>query len=147
MARTYVSNKIIYIVDDSDMILTQVKEILGDHFHVRTLNAATKLLALAARGVSNPPDMILLDIEMPEMHGAEAMAKIRGIPDWFNVPVVLLTAWNSDMLLEHFFTMGALDVIHKPVIKSVLINRVENYLKLSEYVRKYGDGGRRYSID
>ena len=129
------TNKSIYVVDDSDLVLVEVKNVLGEYFHVRTFDSAEKLVALAMK-LSSPPDMILMDVEMPGMHGAEAVSRIREISSWKDAPIMLLTAWNSDILLEHFFSIGILDVIHKPIIKSVLLLRVENYLRLTEFIKR-----------
>jgi len=131
MRENNTANKKIFIVDDSDIILTQARKYLKDRFIVQTFNAATKMLKIA-RTIPVFPDMILLDIEMPDMHGSDALCHIRDIPIWRDVPVLLMTSWDSDMILEHFFELGALDVIHKPLIPSVMLNRVEKYLIMSE---------------
>lgn len=125
--------KNIYVVDDSDAILTQVGELLKPRYNVRTFRSAANLLSLAEM-VKDPPAMILLDVEMPNIEGSEAMNLIRLVPNWETVPILLLTAWESDVLLEHFLTEGALDVIHKPIIPSVFYSRIANYLKLAEFL-------------
>ena len=124
------NKKSIVVVDDSDMVLTQCREILSESYSVRTLNSALNLLRIAD-SIKPAPDMILLDIEMEEMSGSEALPEIKSVPGWENVPVVLLTAWSADFLFDHLFENGALDVIHKPIIPSVMLTRIKNYLKLS----------------
>lgn len=127
--------KSIIVVDDSDMILTQCRELLMEsNYRVRTLNSALNLLRIA-ESIDPVPDMILLDIEMEEMSGAEALPEIRAVPGWEKVPVLLLTAWSADFLFDHLFVNGALDVIHKPVIPSVMLMRIKNYLELAELKR------------
>ena len=132
-------SKKVFIVDDSDIILTQASKVLKKRYHVQTFNAATKMLKIA-RTLPVFPDMILLDIEMPDMHGSEALVQIREIPIWSEIPLLLMTSWDSDLVLSHFFELGAMDVIHKPIIPTVMLNRVDNYMKLSEYIHgKLGD--------
>ena len=121
--------KSIIIVDDSDTILTQCREVLKDTYKVRTLNSALNLLRIA-ESINPAPDMILLDIEMEEMSGTEALPEITKI--WENVPILLLTSWSADFIFDHLFENGAFDVIHKPIIPSVMLARVKNYLDYFE---------------
>jgi len=123
--------KTIIIVDDSEMVLAQCEEILTEAgYNVRTLNSALNLLRVA-ESITPVPDMILLDIEMEEMSGAEALPEIRAVPGWGNVPILLLTAWSADFLFSHLFEKGAVDVIHKPIIEPVMLTRIKNYLELA----------------
>jgi len=126
------TQKSIIVVDDSDMVLTQCRELLKTEYRVRTLNSALNLLRIA-ESITPVPDMILLDIEMEEMSGTEALPEIKAIPGWENVPVMLLTAWSADFLFDHLFLKGVLDVIHKPIIPSVMLERIKNYLELVEF--------------
>jgi CheY-like chemotaxis protein len=137
MNKDFLSTKQILVVDDTDTVLLQVKQVLGKNYPVRTLNSAKKMLEMAR--TSPPPDIILMDIEMPEMSGIEGIKALKGIAGWAKVPVLMLTSWNQNMVLEHCFSVGVLDVIHKPVTDTILFNRVSNYLKLVEYIEKYGD--------
>ena len=134
VAKSGKENKKIFIVDDSDIILAQASTILKKRYNVQTFNAAEKMLNLV-RTVQVYPDLIILDVEMPNMHGSEVMSHLSESPVWNEVPVLLLTSWESDRVFEYFFAQGALDVIHKPIIPSVMLNRVEKYLKLSELLR------------
>jgi len=123
--------KSIIVVDDSEMVLAQCEETLTEAgYNVRTLNSALNLLRVA-ESINPVPDMILLDIEMEEMSGAEALPEICAVPGWENVPILLLTAWSADFLFAHLFEKGALDVIHKPIIEPVMLARIKNYLELA----------------
>jgi CheY-like chemotaxis protein len=126
--------QMIIVVDDSSMILQQCREMLRNDYDVRTVNSAITL-AKSAPKMERPPDLLLLDIEMPDMHGSEAIPEIRFVPGWGNVPIMLLTSWDSDVLLEQFFLADVLDVIHKPIIPSVFMQRIKNYLKLLDYMK------------
>jgi len=127
-------NKKVFVVDDSDIILAQVSRILRKIFYVQTFNAASKMLNIA-RTMPVYPDMIMLDTEMPDMNSYEVLRKINEIPIWKDIPILIMTSWDSDAVLRHFFEMGALDIIFKPLIPSVVLNRVEKYMMLSKLIQ------------
>jgi len=129
------STKTIYVVDDSDVILTQARDLLRGHFRVRTFSSAAALLKVA-NSVGEPPDLLLIDIEMPVVGGAETLEKTRQLPGWEDIPVMLITSWDTDAVLEHFFSQGVLDVINKPIVPSIIIARINNYFKLIDYMRQ-----------
>ena len=116
--------KTVFVVDDSDANLTKAKQALDGHFRVFTLPSAQKMFALLEKIA---PDMILLDIEMPEMKGDEALAALKANPAWAGIPVVFLTGWSDDDTMSHCLELGALDIFHKPFSNPVLLKRVQNY--------------------
>jgi diguanylate cyclase (GGDEF)-like protein len=81
---------------------------------------------MARRGYK--PDLILLDVEMPEMTGFEAIAILKGHEAWKDIPVVFLTGIDDGNLLPRALELGAADVIHKPFGQTMLQDSVHNYL-------------------
>jgi DNA-binding response OmpR family regulator len=82
------------------------------------------------------PDMILLDIEMPEIKGTDAIVTLKAHPVWKDVPVMFLTGWGGeDFVITYCLEQGALDVMHKPFSPTLLKKRVDNLLKLVEYTK------------
>ena len=118
--------KLIFIVDDTDSILTLAAAMLEDDYRVLTMASAAKMLSLIEK---KRPDLILLDIEMPEMTGFEAIAVLKGDPDKQRIPVVFLTGYIDDDVLSRASEAGALGVISKSDIKTELLSRVKGYIE------------------
>ncbi|MDR2788882.1 MAG: response regulator, partial [Candidatus Accumulibacter sp.] len=77
------------VVDDNMTNLTICRSVLKDRYEVYTLSSAGDLFAFLERFI---PDLILLDIEMPEMSGYEAIRKLKGDSRFFDIPVIFLTS-------------------------------------------------------
>jgi putative two-component system response regulator len=124
--------KTIFIVDDNDTNLVKAKQALDGLYRVFTLPSAVKMFALLGKII---PDLILLDIEMPELNGYEALKRIKADPRFADIPVIFLTG-NSDELSElEGFELGAVDYISKPFSAMQLINRVANQLLIASHKR------------
>jgi len=125
--------KMIFVVDDSDTNLSVAEEALEEHYRVRTLPSAAKMFALLEKVT---PDLILLDIEMPEMDGFEALKRLKSDASRANIPVIFLTG-RSDVPTEvRGFQMGVVDFISKPFSAPVLLNRIKTHLSIDELVRE-----------
>jgi putative two-component system response regulator len=74
------------------------------------------------------PDMILLDIEMPEMDGFETLSRIKMNPYLAHIPVIFLTAKSSESDEYDGLALGAIDYISKPFSAKLLLKRIENHL-------------------
>jgi putative two-component system response regulator len=117
--------KTIFVVDDSDTNLTRAKQALDGTYRVFTLPSTAKMFSLFEKVV---PDIILLDIEMPEMNGYEAIKKIKADPSLADIPVIFLTGKvDEDSELEGF-DLGAVDYISKPFSAPRLLKRVASQL-------------------
>ncbi|MDR2695566.1 MAG: response regulator [Deltaproteobacteria bacterium] len=125
--------KTLFVVDDSDANLTKTKQVLEGQYRVFPLPSAMKMFALLEKII---PDMIVLDIEMPNMSGPEAVAKLKANPAWENIPFVFMTGWDEDLIMSHCLELGALDVIRKPLSDPVLIKRMANYLGTDALVKR-----------
>jgi putative two-component system response regulator len=117
--------KIIFVVDDNGTNLTAGKEILKDQYKVYPMQSARIMFDLLEDVI---PDMILLDIEMPEMDGYAAIKKLKVDPKSWEIPVIFLTA-KTDMGSElEGLSLGAIDYVAKPFSAPLLLKRIENHL-------------------
>ena len=117
--------KTIFIVDDSDTNLAMAEEALEDYFNVMTLPSAEKMFALLEK---IKPELILLDIEMPEMNGFDALEKLRTNNLWSAVPVIFLTGTVDSSIEEKGLKLGAAGIITKPFSPSSLLDLVNSYI-------------------
>jgi len=125
--------KIIFVVDDMGSNLTVAEEALADHYQVIALpSAAVMFKALEKFN----PDLILLDIDMPDMNGFEAMEKLTADERYSNIPVIFLTGLNDPASEAHGIDLGAVDFIMKPFSEPVLLNRIKNHLYIDDLIRK-----------
>ena len=125
--------KTIFAVDDSDVNLTKAKQSLTEHYRVLTMSSAEKMFTLLEKIT---PDLILLDIEMPEMDGFTALQKLMDDEHTANIPVMFLTASTDDEVEARGFELGAVDFVVKPFSKSVLLNRIATHLRIDEIIKK-----------
>jgi putative two-component system response regulator len=115
---------IIMLVDDIQANLTAGKTMLKDKYDVFTLPSAAKFFELLQKVT---PDLILMDIDMPEMNGYEAIKKLKG-SSAKNIPVVFLTARSDHQSEFEGLSLGAVDYVFKPFSPPLLIKRIENHL-------------------
>jgi two-component system sensor histidine kinase/response regulator len=78
------------------------------------------------------PDCILMDIMMPEMDGIETTRRIKAIPDYHDIPVLMVTAKQEMESFEDSFDAGAVDYIYKPIDRTTLVARVKSALRSKE---------------
>lgn len=122
------SNETILIVDDEPENLNVLSALLGDQYCVRAANSGERALEVAH---SEPrPDMILLDIMMPEMNGYTVLENLKSTPSTMNIPVIFFTAMDSEEDEKKGLMLGAVDYITKPIKPPILMARVKNHLML-----------------
>jgi len=121
----------IFIVDDADTNLTKAKQALEDKYRVLTMPSALKMFALLEKII---PDLILLDIEMPEMDGFTALKKLKENKLTAKIPIVFLTAQTDATVEIQGFELGAVDFITKPFSRPVLLNRIAGHLHISDLI-------------
>jgi putative two-component system response regulator len=115
----------VFIVDDSDTNLATAEEALEDHYNVMTVPSAAKMFALLEKV---RPNLILLDIEMPEMNGFEALERLKADKSMADIPVIFLTGTIDDSIKEKSAKLGAVDIISKPFSTPVLLESVKKHL-------------------
>jgi CheY-like chemotaxis protein len=119
--------KKILLVDDSDVHLVIAENILKVKYEVTTARAGVEALDLLAKGLI--PNLILLDILMPEMDGWEVYNKIKGISLLQDVPIAFLTSLDGTREKLYASRIGANDLITKPYTKEELLSRVEKMME------------------
>ena len=118
------------MVDDVPLNLLVVTKMLS-RFNFRIRTAANGVEALE-KVAEEKPDLVLLDILMPQMDGFEALQRIRSNPDTKDIRVVILSALNSTEDIVKGFNLGANDFITNPIIMEKLISCVSDQLRLSD---------------
>ncbi|MDR3281275.1 MAG: response regulator [Synergistaceae bacterium] len=126
------SRKTILLVDDNATNLTAGKNILKDQYKVYPTPSAEIMFDLIEKIT---PDMILLDIEMPDMNGYEAIKKLKDNPKWGDIPVMFLTSKTDEGSELEGLSLGAIDYVAKPFSAPLLLKRIENHL-LTESQKK-----------
>jgi len=124
--------KIIFIVDDNDVNLSTAAKALSKQYQAFTLPSASAMFELLNDII---PDLILLDILMPEMDGFEAMRLLKSDARYSDIPVIFLTGRNDSATEAHGFEIGALDFISKPFSEPVLLNRIKTHLEIEDLIR------------
>lgn len=122
--------KHILIVDDDKTNLAAAKSALSDTYKITAVISGVHALKFLEM---NSCDIILLDINMPEMDGFEVMKKIRINPKHKNVPIVFLTADNDPETESRCLTEGAIDFIAKPFVLNVMRSRISRILELDDF--------------
>src|SRR5580658_2389704 len=122
------------IVDDNPANLKLLEDMLLRQGHeVRSFPLGRLALAAATK---NPPDLILLDINMPEMNGYEVCERLRRSEELSDIPVIFLSALNETQDKVKAFQSGAVDYISKPFQFEEVHARVETHLKLHHLQRE-----------
>lgn len=116
------------VVDDDPSNLKAAERILSSHgYKVSCLSSAKELLRFVSE---NTPDIILLDLHMPEMDGFQALRHLRLHSYSTSIPVIFLTADDDSETETKALAVGAMDFVKKPFCPSVLLMRVQNTINL-----------------
>ncbi|AEG93610.1 adenylate/guanylate cyclase domain-containing protein [Ramlibacter tataouinensis] len=124
----------ILIVDDSDDNLYLMSALLADSYEVVTASGGLQALQIARS--AQPPDLILLDILMPDMDGYEVLRRLKADPCSAGIPVIFLTALTSVPQEQLGLDLGAVDYITKPISPPVLLARTKSHLERSVNARQ-----------
>jgi len=121
--------KIIIAVDDNMENLNALKNTLKEIYRVYPIPAALELFDLLQH---IQPDLILLDVEMPEMNGYEAIKKLKSDSKYHEIPIIFLTSMSDEQSEMEGLKLGAVDYIHKPFVTPLLLQRIKTHLSLME---------------
>ncbi|MBF0358288.1 MAG: response regulator [Magnetococcales bacterium] len=117
----------VLIVDDQPSNIDILREILVEFDKKVALNGK---LALEIAMSDDPPDIILLDIMMPEMDGYEVIKQLKADKKTFDIPVIFVTAMDKVKNETKGLKLGAVDYITKPVTPAIVLQRVKTHLAL-----------------
>ena len=120
--------KTVLLVDDAPANIQVVTSILKDIYKIRVATNGAKALALAKDAPL--PDLVLLDVMMPEMDGYEVCTRLKADPETRDIPVIFLTGQTEIEDETRGFEVGAVDYIHKPFSPAVVKARVQTHLVL-----------------
>jgi len=123
-------NVSILVVDDTPFNLSLIANLLTDQYQVRVANNGVRALELA---VATLPDLILLDIMMPDMDGYEVCRRLKSDPRTESIPVIFLSAKTGMEDEEQGLLLGAADFIHKPISPSIVQARVKTHLQAKDW--------------
>jgi putative two-component system response regulator len=125
--------KTIFIVDDNDTNLMMAKLALEGEYKTFAVPSAARMFKLAEK---IHPDLILLDVDMPEMDGFEAMEVLKADHNLKDIPIIFLTAKNDTESEIRGFEMGALDFIIKPFSPPVLLRRIATQIETDKLIKE-----------
>lgn len=125
--------KVVLVVDDSISNLKNAEEVLKDKYTLALVKSGKMALDYLA---SNTPDLILLDIMMPDMDGFETMRLIKANPVTQKIPVIFLTVDANVETEKEGFRLGAQDFIKKPFVPEIMIYRIEALIELDSLRKK-----------
>ena len=124
----------ILVVDDMPDNLFLMNALFEDRYQI--VQAASGKEALAIMMSARPPDMVLLDIMMPDMDGYEVLRRIRQHTPTANVPVIFLTALATQQDERLGMDLGAVDYLTKPVDPALVVQRVEAHVRATAQARR-----------
>ncbi|MDR1898688.1 MAG: response regulator [Treponema sp.] len=124
--------KIVLAVDDMPMNLATIRTILRNDFDIRL--AKSPGMAFTMLGTVKP-DLILLDIEMPEMSGFEFLNQLRNNPEhpeYKNIPVIFVTSHETPDFIDRAVSIGAEGYVVKPITPTILLKKVNSAFLAAE---------------
>ena len=120
--------KTILVVDDARENLEVIGGVLQDSYRVRIASSGQRAIRVAQ---SEPrPDLILLDVIMPDMDGYAVIKELQTSQETRDIPVIFVTAMDSDQDEEYGLSLGAVDYVTKPIRPAILRARVHTHLEL-----------------
>ncbi len=131
----------IMIVDDNMTNLIMAKKVLEELYEIVPVSSGKMALEFL-RDMPDPPDLILLDVDMPEVNGFYVISEIKSNPRLADIPVIFLTAQDDPTTEVEGYFLGAIDYIKKPYTTLLLRKRLDVHVQLIEQQRllkKYND--------
>lgn len=124
----------ILVIDDDINLLKSAESILLQYdYQVSVAKSGKQAIGLLKKDFV--PDLILMDVDMPDMDGYETLQKIKEMKGCDNLPVIFLTGMDSVRYEIKGLEMGAVDYITKPFVKDILVARIKAHISNSKKVR------------
>lgn len=130
----------VMVVDDTPANLVLMNDLLQEQYTVKVASSGARALKIA--NGDKPPDLILLDIMMPELDGYEVCRQLKANPVTRGIPVIFLTARTEEHDEEMGLELGAVDYITKPISPAIVLSRVKTHLTLkasADFLRNKND--------
>lgn len=118
--------KIILVIDDDLVMLHHISDVLSSFYDVRLYKSGREAIEFL-KG-HECPDLILLDIKMPDIDGYTTIEQIHKIPKCAEIPIIFLTALQDTKEEVKGLKIGAVDYVKKPFVKEVLLTRIERHI-------------------
>jgi len=120
-----VTEKNILVVDDTESNIDILVESLSDDYEVSVAMDGESALEIVAE---EPPDLILLDIMMPDMDGYEVCEKLKSDEKTKSIPIIFLSGATDDASKEKGLALGAVNYITKPIDKNIVLSKLKEHL-------------------
>jgi two-component system, sensor histidine kinase and response regulator len=133
----------ILIVDDERFNLNMLIDLLKPSYRIMAANSGQK--ALNAVQSSSPPDLILLDVMMPEMDGFEVCRRIKAMEVLKNIPILFITALSDTESKIKAFQVGGADYLNKPIIPEEVLARIKVHLENRLLIRDMSEANKHLS--
>ena len=123
--------KRVLVIDDEPDITSYVSEILEGHqFNVQTVHSATEAETIIHE---DPPDLILLDLGLPDLEGQTLASLLKGMPELAQVPIVAVTAWPPSTAKQIAEAYGCDGYISKPISPKTFPSQIAAYFDHGDY--------------
>lgn len=128
----------VMVVDDNMANLIMARKTLENDYEVIPVSSGISALE-CLNDMPELPDLVLLDVDMPNVNGFQVISEMKNIPKLLNIPIIFLTAQDDDTTELESYNLGAMDYIKKPYSANLLKKRVEIQIQLLSQQRKLED--------
>ena len=128
----------VMIVDDNMANLIMARKTLEDEYEVIPVSSGISALE-CLNDMPELPDLVLLDVDMPNVNGFQVISEMKNVPKLVNIPTIFLTAQDDDTTELESYNLGAMDYIKKPYTANLLKKRVDIQIQLLAQRRKLAE--------
>lgn len=128
----------VMIVDDNMANLIMARKTLEDEYEVIPVSSGISALE-CLNDMPELPDLVLLDVDMPNVNGFQVISEMKNVPKLVNIPIIFLTAQDDDTTELESYNLGAMDYIKKPYTANLLKKRVDIQIQLLSQRRKLAE--------
>ena len=127
----------ILAVDDNSNNLFTLRSLLEDEFENIEMQEALNYQEALQKVIITPPDLILLDVQMPEVDGFELANMLKSDSQTKDIPIIFLTAFfKEDEFIQRGYNLGAVDYLTKPIEETRLYNKIKFHIQMYEQEQK-----------
>ena len=128
----------VMIVDDNMANLIMARKTLEEEYEVIPVSSGISALE-CLNDMPELPDLVLLDVDMPNVNGFQVISEMKNVPKLVNIPIIFLTAQDDDTTELESYNLGAMDYIKKPYTANLLKKRVDIQIQLLSQRRKLSE--------